>query len=202
MFSLRDQSDQWCGWTEKQVSVLRLKCKVFTCSAIGIEPRSGFPSLVFIKVSACPLSPLARPGSLRSTPEMALSGFNFFHPLAFHPRNNSPSRSFFSTPDVSVYEARLYRYSFGLRGDADLMVEDFFGNWAGLITLLNQLLLDFAFYKRHLGGIVLLHSEILRFSKDLKFFKFHAISSTWRRWWSKHGEWGGQGWRQGQRTGD
>ena len=38
------------------------------------------------------------------------------------------SRSFLSTSDVSVYEVRLYRYSFGLRGDVDLTVEDFLGN--------------------------------------------------------------------------
>ena len=149
-----------------------------------MEPRSRFLTLVFIKVSAYPLSPFTCP---RSTLETALNGFNFFHPLALHPHNNSPSRSFFSTPDVSVYEARLYRYSFNLRGGADLTVEDFFGNCAGLITLFfefwgNQLPLDFASYKRHPGGIVVPYSQILGFSRDLKFSRFHAFSSTWRRW--------------------
>ena len=115
------------------------------------------------------------------------NGFNFFRPLALHPHNNSPLRSFFSTPDVSVYEARLYRYSFDLRGGVDLTVEDFFGNCAGLITLFfefwgNQLPLDFASYKRHPGGIVVPYSQILGFSRDLKFSRFHAFSSTWRRW--------------------
>ena len=36
--------------------------------------------------------------------------------------------SFLSTPDVSFHEVRLYQYFFGLRGDADLTVEDFLGN--------------------------------------------------------------------------
>ena len=36
--------------------------------------------------------------------------------------------SFLSTPNVLLHEERLYRYFFGLRGDADLTVEDFLGN--------------------------------------------------------------------------
>ena len=55
------------------------------------------------------------------------------------------SRSFLSIPDVSGYDMRLYRYSFGLRGDANLIIEDFLGSLAAFITLFP---LDFAFYKK------------------------------------------------------
>ena len=130
-----------------------------------MEPRSRFLSFVSIKV-------FARPGSLRSNPKMAPSQFNFSLPLA-----PCPLRSFFPSLDVLVYEARLYPYFFSLRGDADLTVKDFLGNWTAFITLFlkfwaSQPPLEFAFYKRHPGGIVLLHSQILVFSRDLSFLDF------------------------------
>ena len=36
--------------------------------------------------------------------------------------------SFLSAPDVSLHEVRLFLCFISLRGDADLMVEDFLGN--------------------------------------------------------------------------
>ena len=48
--------------------------------------------------------------------------------IEVHPLALCSLRFFLSTPDVSVYKVRLYRYSFGLQGDVDLTVENFLGN--------------------------------------------------------------------------
>ena len=50
-------------------------------------------------------------------------GVTEVHPLAL-----CFPEPFLFTPDVSVHEVRLYQYSFGLRGNADLTAEDFLGN--------------------------------------------------------------------------
>ena len=143
----------------------RVMCafKVSMCSVRMIEPRARFPSLGYFcfqharwEWSNWELGFHPQDISIKV---LIMLGVTEVRPLAL-----CSSRSFLSTPDDSVYEVRLYQYSFGLRGDANLMVEDFLGNWVAFITLFP---LDFAFYKRHPRGITFLHSQILGLSREL-----------------------------------
>ena len=75
----------------------------------------------------------------------------------------------------------------------DLAVEGFFGNWAGLISLVILFLsfvrikfnLDFAFYIRHPGRTVLSHLQTPEFCRNSKFFTFQETRMSPKSWTSR-----------------
>ena len=158
------QCARW-EWSNQELGFrpMDIFVKVSTCSVRMIKLRARFPSLGYFcfqharwEWSNWELGFHPQDISIKV---LIMLGVTEVRPLAL-----CSSRSFLSTPDDSIYEVRLYQYSFGLRGDANLMVEDFLGNWVAFITLFP---LDFAFYKRHPRGITFLHSQILRLSREL-----------------------------------
>ena len=80
-----------------------------------------------------------------------------------------------------------------LRSDANLAIEGFLGNWAGLISLVilslsfvrSKLPLDFAFYIRQPRRTVLLHLQTPEFYRNSKFPPPHEPRMPPRSWMSQ-----------------